>query len=124
MQVCGCLFHFKQAVRRNLSQKGLITLYNSCHKFQYLVHMLYSLVFVPVPRVVDIYDTVIRGFLDENTNEEGIVDNLDAVEDFLTYFENTWLGRQVNWEPFFLFYKNCVSSSSCIVWFKVLSHEI
>jgi hypothetical protein len=63
--------------------------------------MLYSLVFVPVPRVVDIYHTVIRGFLDENTNEEGIVDNLDAMEDFLAYFENTWLGRQVNWDPFF-----------------------
>jgi hypothetical protein len=40
MQACGCLFHFKQAVRRNLSQKGLITLYHSCHRFQYLVHML------------------------------------------------------------------------------------
>jgi hypothetical protein len=68
--------------------------------------------------------TLIRGFLDENTNEERTVDNLDAVEDFLTYFENTWLGRQVKWDPFFPFYKSCDSSDSSIVLLKVLSHEI
>jgi hypothetical protein len=68
--------------------------------------------------------TLIQGFLDENTNEEGIVDNLDAVEDFLTYFENTRLGRQLNWDPSFLFYKSCDSSDSSIVLLKVLSHEI
>jgi hypothetical protein len=63
MQASGCLFHFRQAVRRNLSQKRLITLYNSCNWFQYLVHMLYFLVFVPMPSVVEIYHTVIRGFV-------------------------------------------------------------
>jgi hypothetical protein len=68
--------------------------------------------------------TLIRGFLKENTNQEEIVDNLDAVEDFLTYFENTWLGRQLNWDPFFLFYKSCDSSYSSIIFLKVLSHEI
>jgi hypothetical protein len=131
MQACGCLFHLKHVVRRNLSQKGLITFYDSCHRFQYLIHMLYSFVFVLVPRVVEIYDTVIRGLLDENTNEEGIVDNLEAVEEFLTYeegivdnleaveesltyFENTWLGHQVNWHLFFLF----------PVFLKILSHDI
>ena len=72
--VSGCLFHYKQAVRRQLGAKGCMALYNADRNFQTLVSMLYSLPFVPSREVVHVFETVVQPFFEDcadDWTEEG-----------------------------------------------------
>jgi hypothetical protein len=84
INIKGCNFHQKQAIKRNIQAKGLLTLMNHSTKFNYLVKMLYGLAFVPPHKVTDIFDTIIMDYVDTNKETEA--------EDFVAYFQQTWTG--------------------------------
>lgn len=88
----GCFFHFKQAVYRNLQEKGLESFNNQSTAFQYLVHLLYSLAMVPANRVAEYYDTVVQDYVESKAEDEGFVYHQEEISSFLTYYERTWLG--------------------------------
>ena len=90
--VSGCLFHYKQAVRRQLGAKGCMALYNADRNFQTLVSMLYSLPFVPSHEVVHVFETVVQPFFEDcadDWTEEGYD---EETGDFFKYFERTYIG--------------------------------
>jgi hypothetical protein len=92
ISIKGCNFHQKQAIRRNIQAKGLLTLMNHSTKFNYLVKMLYGLAFVPPHKVTDIFDTIIMDYVDANKETEGFIEYAEEVEDLLAYFQRNWTG--------------------------------
>jgi hypothetical protein len=69
--ISGCLFHLKQALRRNIREKGLQQMLDHNVKFQYFVDLLYGLAFVPETEVSEMYETVVQDYLEANANDEG-----------------------------------------------------
>jgi len=76
----GCLFHFNQCVWRNIQSKGLSTKYQDDETFRLNVKKLASLAFLPLNDVVAGFDLVAGEFDDDE-------------EDFVGYFEKTWIGE-------------------------------
>jgi hypothetical protein len=95
-RISGCNFHQKQAVRRNIQAKGLLTLLNHSTKFIYLVKMLYGLVFVPPHRVTDIFNSIIMDYVDSHKESKGFIEYAKEVRDFIAYFQRT-LDRVDSW---------------------------
>jgi hypothetical protein len=62
----------------------------------YLVNLLYAMVFVPIIRLFDVYESVVLGFWEAHREDEGIVEHFEAIEDLLGYFQRTWMGKQVH----------------------------
>ena len=77
----GCLFHFGQRVWRQVQSKGLSTKYQQDENFRLNVKKLIALAFLPVSDVVTGFDLVAAEF-DDNA------------DDFLDYFEKTWIGER------------------------------
>jgi hypothetical protein len=88
----GCNFHQKQAIRRNIQSKGLLTLLNHSTKFSYLVKMMYGLAFVLPHRITDIFDGIIMDYVDSHKDCEGFIEYAEEVEAFIAYFQRTWTG--------------------------------
>ena len=76
----GCLFHFSQAVWRNIQSNGLSKKYNDDEAFRLNVKKSIALAFVPLPDVIKGFELVAGDLEDE-------------AEDFLVYFEKTWVGE-------------------------------
>jgi hypothetical protein len=108
--VVGCLFHFRQAIWRKLTNIGLSPLYFRDIDFQEWVHMVYSLSFVPTESVVAYYDKVILPRVEakifnadqtEDETEEETEDDgswrywRDEIQLFVTYLDRTWIGRKI-----------------------------
>ena len=91
-KLTGCYFHFKQAVYRNLQQKGLESLHNQNPSFQYLVSLLYGLAMVPANKIPEYYDTVVQDYLESQEEKPEFQDHQEEISAFLSYFERTWLG--------------------------------
>ncbi|CAF4818092.1 unnamed protein product [Rotaria magnacalcarata] len=77
----GCLFHFAQAVWRQVQSKGLATKYKEDECFRLNVKKLIALAFVPVGDVTTACDSVTEQFDDD-------------ADDLLDYFEKTWIGER------------------------------
>jgi hypothetical protein len=90
--VKGCNFHQKQALRRKLQEKGLVVLINRSSKFEYLVKMVYGLAYVPPIRVGEFFITVIQDYVNENKDDQDFQEFEEEIEDFLSYYERTWIG--------------------------------
>ncbi|CAF3646667.1 unnamed protein product [Rotaria socialis] len=75
----GCLFHFSQAVWRQVQSKGLTTKYNEDEYFRLNVKKLIALAFVPLDKVTTGFDLICDQFDDD-------------ADDLLEYFEKTWIG--------------------------------
>jgi hypothetical protein len=90
--VKGCNFHQKQALRRKLQEKGLVVLTNPSSKFEYLVKMVYGLAYVPPIRVGEFFITVIQDYVNENKDDQDFQEFEEEIEDFLSYYERTWIG--------------------------------
>ncbi|CAM4850658.1 unnamed protein product, partial [Rotaria magnacalcarata] len=92
----GCLFHFGQAVWRQVQNKGMATKYREDESFRLNVKKLIALAFVPVGDVIKAFDIVAELFDD------------DDADDLLDYFEKTWIGERkrrgifLNWCEFLL----------------------
>ena len=82
----GCYFHFRQCVYRHIQQCGLQTLYAENLEFSSAMKMLAGLAYVPVDDVVQAYEELLDTVY--------FVDNEELLEDFLDYFETTWIGKK------------------------------
>ena len=78
--VIGCLFHFSQAIWRQVRSKGLITKYNQDERFRLNLKKLIALAFVPLGDVTTAFELIADQF-DEDA------------DDLLGYFEKTWIGE-------------------------------
>ena len=76
----GCLFHFGQALFRNLQGPGPSPAYRSSEEVRKWFRMFVGLALFPVPRVVDGYDLVVTHTLD-----------LPVFFQFNEYFHETWI---------------------------------
>ncbi|CAF4368619.1 unnamed protein product [Rotaria sp. Silwood2] len=85
----GCLFHFGQAVWRQVQSKGLTTKYREDEYFRLNVKKLIALAFVPVGDVTTAFDLVAEQFDDD-------------ADDLLDYFEKTWIGERKRRGKFFV----------------------
>lgn len=77
----GCLFHFSQAVWRQVQNKGLSTKYKEDECFRLNVKKLIALAYVPLDDIITGYDLIVEQFDDD-------------ADDFLEYFEKTWIGER------------------------------
>lgn len=82
-QIGGCLFHFGQCVWRRIQAEGLASWYAACPENALLIKSLQALAFVPLQDVNNTFEQFTAA-LDEEMDE--------ILEDFLTYFEATWIG--------------------------------
>ena len=89
--VIGCLFHFSQAVWRQVQNKGLATIYREDECFRLKVKKLIALAFVAVDDVTTAFDLIAAEFDDD-------------ADDLLEYFEKTWIGQPKRRGKFFSFF--------------------
>jgi hypothetical protein len=78
---CSVGFHFQfvRRVWRHIQNDGLSSKYNADESFRFNVRKLLALAFVPVTDVIQAYEQIAGDFDDE-------------AENFLNYFEKTWIG--------------------------------
>ena len=81
-----CFFHMRQAVHRNIQEKGLTKLYADSEEFCKLVGCLPAFAFVPRGDVVQCWDQ----WVDELTDRE-----IDDLGPMLEYFAGTYVGLLV-----------------------------
>ncbi|CAF4590194.1 unnamed protein product, partial [Rotaria socialis] len=74
----GCLFHFSQAVCRQVQSKGLTTKYNEDEVFRLNVKQLIALAFAPLDQIITSFDLICDQFDDD-------------VDDLVEYFEKNGL---------------------------------
>ena len=91
--LAGCLFHMKQAIRKNIQTKGLLILYNNQLDFNFFIKMVYALVYVPSDNVILACETVLGPFFSEHEDDEGWNECTEELDDFLNYIERTWIGK-------------------------------
>ena len=80
LSLLGCLFHFGQSVWRHVQNKGLSNKYQEDETFRLNVKKLIALAFLPLSDVVAGFDLVAAVFDDD-------------ADDFIDYFEKTWIGE-------------------------------
>ncbi len=80
VSIMGWHFHQKQAIRRNIQAKGILT----------LLKMLSELSFVLPYKVMDFFDTIITDYVDPNKETEGFIEDAEEAGDFIAYFQRTW----------------------------------
>ncbi|CAF2061216.1 unnamed protein product [Rotaria magnacalcarata] len=76
----GSLFHFSQAICRQVQNKGLATKYRQDECFRLKLKKLIALAFVPLDEVTTAFDLIADQFNDD-------------ADDLLEYFEKTWIGE-------------------------------
>ena len=101
-----CDTHFKRAIRSNIQHHHLMELYNNNNSFQQFIRHLWSLSLVPTQDIVRVWTDVVlpliphheaEGCENDDTVLEEDFETWDAdeddVNDFIEYFERTWVGR-------------------------------
>lgn len=90
--VSGCYFHFIQSMWRNVSQKGLIPLFNKDSLIRLAYRRIKSLPFLKVKHVVKAFKLIVKEapesfkvFLDilKNYKEDNLLKTLDDIADVL-----------------------------------------
>ncbi|CAF4985702.1 unnamed protein product [Rotaria socialis] len=84
----GCLFHFSQAVCRQVQSKGLTTKYNEDEVFRLNVKQLIALAFAPLDQIITSFDLICDQFDDD-------------VDDLVEYFEKNGLVNRKEEKPQF-----------------------
>ena len=80
VSLSGCLFHFGQSVWRHIQNLGLSLKYQQDETFRLNTKRLIALAYLPLSDVVAGFDLVATEFDDD-------------AENFLDYFEKTWIGE-------------------------------
>ena len=80
MSLLGCLFHFGQCVWRHVQDNGLAKKYQEDDDFRSNIKKLIALAYLPLDDIIKGFDLVAAEFDDD-------------ADDFLDYFENTWIGE-------------------------------
>ena len=76
----GCFFHFSQAIFRKIRSLGLQNRYKDDGNFAHKVRMLAALAFVPLPDVIDAFESVADEFP-------------LAAQEVIDYFEDRYIRR-------------------------------
>ena len=76
----GCLYHFCQALNLKIQNIGIQTAYNNKRNFRKFIQKTAALAFVPVRFVRVAWQAL-----------SAEAPNLPRVDDFITYFQDTWL---------------------------------
>ena len=79
----GCFFHFRQAIWRQIRGLGFQHRYQNEDEFAVIMKQFRALAFLPAIDVIASYEELIDSLSDE------LVD-----DDFLHYFEKTWIGLE------------------------------
>jgi hypothetical protein len=66
--------------------------------FQYWIKLIFSLAFVPVDSVMDVFNNHVLEYLEMHKEEEAFVEFATAIQDLVVYVERTWVGsvQQLN----------------------------
>ena len=80
MSLLGCLFHFGQCVWRHVQDNGLAKKYQEHDDFRSNIKKLIALAYLPLDDIIIGFDLVAAEFDDD-------------ADDFLDYFEKTWIGE-------------------------------
>ena len=94
-KVIGCDTHWKRCLRERMSKVGLLSYYNQDVQIQTAIRKLWALSLVPVEDVVDTWQELQKEVpvMDEDDMDEEVAQHYNkAIEDFLHYFEQTWIG--------------------------------
>ena len=87
-----CDTHFKRALRTNLQKHHLIAAYNSDPRLQQFIRYLWALSLLPIEDISKVWsEFVILNIPEVEDNEWPNVEPGD-LDQFVTYFENTWIG--------------------------------
>ena len=95
--VLGCDAHWKRAIRTNLQKFGLVSVYQQDASCQTFVRKLWSLSLVPEGEVVRVWEMLeeLVPTMDERDENDDEARNFNAsMEQFLLYFEQTWIGTK------------------------------
>ena len=98
----GCDVHWKRCLREKLKQLGLLKWTNEFEDVQVFVRKLWSLSIVPPNKVISVWEKFIKSsvpYIDEEQTEDSdaeaeAVTYNTALEQFVVYFESTWLGSK------------------------------
>ena len=85
----GCLFHFKRALRIQLSNKGILTFYNSSVILQSTIERFKSLAFVPKAEIQEAFEEAVEPLFNKVASD---LDCPDKLKNYLTYLEKTYVG--------------------------------
>ena len=99
-EIIGCDFHFKKCICENIQKLGLMKVLNEYEEFQTFHHYLWALSHVTIDRVQQVWDDfIVRNVpmvdeeeLDEEDDHEAAHQFNDLLQQFVLYFENTWVG--------------------------------
>ena len=91
IEVSGCEFHFRKAIFSHIQKKKIVDLFNQSQEFQLFLNMVYSLAYVKPDDIVEVYDTVILEYLEENADLWP--DWSDEIQQFVAYMDRTWIGN-------------------------------
>jgi hypothetical protein len=84
--VRGCFFHHSQAIWRKCQQLGMEPRYAAEENFRNVVKMFTALAFCSLDHVVERFNDLAEHFIDT-------CGEVQAHQDFLEYYERTWIGR-------------------------------
>ena len=95
----GCQFHFRSAIWKNVGLKHLQSFFYTNVDFQELIYKLYALAYIPTDDLYEVYKeqivSIITRKLAEKTGDPEWQVLEEEINQFGTYFLNTWIGRQV-----------------------------
>ena len=80
VDVHGCLFHLSQNIYRKVQEQGLQVRYSNEPEFALRIRMLAALAFVPMPNVLDAFESLMETF------------PMEAIP-VADYFEDNYIGR-------------------------------
>jgi hypothetical protein len=85
----GCFFHFCQCLWRRMQQNyDLAAKYVTDAEFALGLRLLPALAFVPLANVIETFEELVHSDL--------WIDDVEIMRDYLNYFEDTWIGNQVD----------------------------
>ena len=93
----GCDVHWKRALRQAQSRVGLLMYSEEDITIQNWIRLVWSLSYVPIDDVVKVYTEYILPNMpeidDEEENREEAADFVKALEEYIAYFEATYIGK-------------------------------
>jgi hypothetical protein len=75
-----------------MGERGLLALYNRDGEFQFWIHQIFGLAYVPQQHIIPLYEKVILTYLDKHSPEWE--DQAEKIESFRLYLESTYIGRE------------------------------
>ena len=83
----GCVFHWKKSLFANVGGKGCLKLFHENEHFQVGLDLIYTLSMVPPADMSLAWEDVVEPYFEEHLPDR------PEVEEYLTYCENTYVGK-------------------------------